>query len=212
MTTAHATAELLASYAGGSLSDGMRLIVESHLTFCPRCRSRVRRLESLGGALLCDGAEAEPSPSCLAGALARLDKHPAKDAPIYEEPGCPLPAPLRRRIGVPLSEIRWRSSMPGILEHRLDGFPAEEVRLLRAPPGRQILQHTHEGEEATLVLTGKLRDGGRIFSRGDVSLADAHDDHSPEVIGSEICLCLLVLSGPIRFTGRFARILDTPAR
>ncbi|MBA3326136.1 MAG: zf-HC2 domain-containing protein [Rhodobacteraceae bacterium] len=56
MTLAHATPELLTAYADGSLSEGLSLLVASHLTFCPACRRRVARLEALGGALLCDGA------------------------------------------------------------------------------------------------------------------------------------------------------------
>ncbi len=92
--------------------------------------------------------------------------------------------------------------VPGVLEHRLDGFPGEEVRLVRADPGCRILQHSHSGDEATLVLTGALRDGTQVFTRGDLSLAGAQDEHSPEVVGSETCVCLLVLSGPLRFSGR----------
>ncbi|MFQ8431769.1 hypothetical protein [Amaricoccus sp. W119] len=61
MNRGHVPAEVLASYADGSLADGMCLIVAGHLTFCPRCRDHLDRLEALGGALL-----TEPAPGCCA--------------------------------------------------------------------------------------------------------------------------------------------------
>jgi anti-sigma factor ChrR (cupin superfamily) len=40
MKTAHATPELLAGYAQGTLTRGMALLVASHLTYCPRAATR----------------------------------------------------------------------------------------------------------------------------------------------------------------------------
>jgi putative transcriptional regulator len=209
MISAHATPDILAAYADGSLSDGMSLLVASHLTFCPSCRDQVRRLETIGGALLREADPVEPGPECLARALARLDKAEAAVGPaLADDPQSPLPAPLRARVGVPSEEIRWAFRLPGLSEYRLDGFDGEEVSLLRARPGVRILSHTHTGDEATLVLTGALRDGGRVYERGDVSLANASDDHHPEIVGNEVCICLVVLSGPMRFTGPVGRALN----
>jgi putative transcriptional regulator len=212
MIAAHANSDLLAAYADGSLSDGMSLLVASHLTFCPECRDRVRRLETLGGALLAEGQSVALPPDSLARALDRLDgadadPAPAATAPVVD-PDSPLPAPLRARIGVPSTDIRWAFRLPGLSEYRLDGFDGEEVSLLRARPGVRILSHTHTGEEATLVLTGALSDGGRVYRRGDVALADERHDHHPEIVGDEICICLVVLSGPMRFTGPVGRALN----
>lgn len=210
MISAHATPELLAAHADGTLSDGMALLVASHLTFCPACRDRLRRFETIGGTLLRDGAAVTPAPDSLSRVLARLDEpEPAPVAPpLADDPGSPLPAPLRARIGVPSHDIRWAFRLPGLSEYRLDGFEGEEVSLLRARPGVRILSHTHTGDEATLVLTGKLSDGGRTYARGDVSLADEKHDHRPEIVGDEICICLVVLSGPMRFTGPVGRALN----
>jgi putative transcriptional regulator len=208
MTTAHATADILAAYADGTLSEGMSLLVASHLTFCPGCRDRVARFEALGGAMLEDAETAEVSPGCLAAALSRLDEDRGAEAEAPADPGSPLPLPLQRRVGVRAADIRWRFLLPGLSEYRLSGFAGDQVSLLRARPGVRILQHTHVGEEATLILTGRMRDGDRLFERGDVSLAGADDDHHPQIVGTEPCLCLVVLSGPMRFTGPVGRALN----
>jgi len=159
--------------------------------------------------LLAEGEALAPAPDCLARALERLDHVDAvATAPLAADPGSPLPAPLRARIGVPSTDIRWSLRLPGLSEYRLEGFDGEEVSLLRARPGVRILSHTHTAEEATLVLTGALSDGGRVFRRGDVSLADENHDHHPEIVGNETCICLIVLSGPMRFTGPVGRALN----
>lgn len=200
MPTAHPSAEILAGYAAGSLSAGMSLLAASHLTFCPRCRAVVSRLEALAGALLREETPAAPSPACLARTLARLDAEAAEPAPPCSpaEPGCPLPAPLRGLVG-PLRRVPWRAICPGVAEHHLPGFPGEEVLLMRADAGSRVPQHTHDGHEVMLVLQGRLRDDGRVFARGDVASADARHDHAPEVVGSEPCMCLLVLANPLRY-------------
>lgn len=210
MALAHGTPELLTAYADGSLSEGLSLLVASHLTFCPACRRRVGRLEALGGALLRDGASVAPSPSCLAGALARTAGAEAPPLAAEEPPvpaplaASPLPAPLRARLGLAAEDICWRCLLPGLTEHCLTGFEGEEVRLIRAVPGTRILQHTHVGFEATLILSGRMRDGDRVFVRGDLALADATDDHRPQIEGPEPCLCLMALTGtdPVHRSGR----------
>ncbi len=210
MTLAHATSDLLAGYADGSLSEGMSLLVASHLTFSAEARRQVAEIECIGGVLLREGDSVPPAPECLARALARIG---SEDSPEVE-PCCagdaamPLPAPLRARLGVGGEAIRWRFLLPGLSEYRLDGFEGEEVRLLRARPGMRILQHTHVGEEATLILAGRMQDGARVYGPGEIALADATDDHHPEILGPEVCICLVVLSGPMRFTGRVGRALN----
>lgn len=209
MTTAGAYPDLLAAYAAGSLSDGMRLLVASHIALNPASRTKVSRLEGIGGALLRDASAATLGPGCLDAALSRIDGPEGRAEPVCEAPSDEvLPAPLSQALGVGSAEIRWRFLLPGLSEYRLEGFIGEEVSLLRARPGVRILQHTHAGDEATLVLSGRLKDGGAVFARGDVSLADHTDDHHPEVVGAEVCICLVVLSGSMRFTGPVGRALN----
>jgi putative transcriptional regulator len=202
---AHPSAPRLLAYANGTLPDGLALLVASHLTYCPRCRDRVERLETLGGAFL---ASTEPAvaPPDRAAVLARID---AEEAPAAETPRDPVfPEPLRRILAGGADAIRWRFLLPGLSDHRLEGFEGEDVYLLRARPGARILSHTHEGEETTLVLSGALQDGDRVFRPGDVSEADASHDHRPTIIGDEVCICLVVMTGRMRFTGSVGRALN----
>lgn len=211
LVIAHPSAAQLGGYAGGSLCDGLSLLVASHLTFCPACRTSVARIEAICGGLL-EVASGEPSePGAVRVVWERIEADPAEapSAPArhgrWPEPEI-LPKPLLDRIA--RSGGRWRLGLPGFAEYRLAEFADEQVSLLRARGGMQIPAHTHSGSEATLVLSGRLRDGDTVHSRGDVALADETCDHRPQVAEGETCVCLIVLAGRLRFTGRFARALN----
>ncbi|MDF2231339.1 ChrR family anti-sigma-E factor [Albimonas sp. CAU 1670] len=215
---------LLAEYAAGSLPAGLSLLVASQLTFNPEGRRRVAELERLGGALLASdpagAAEAAAAPS-LEAMLARLDREgpraegarPAA-VPPPADPGNPFPAPLRAVLsqsGVETpQDVAWKRLLPGLAEHIIEGVgdEHEEVSLLRARPGAPIFAHTHTGVETTLVLCGLMEDRGRTLGRGDVAIATDHDDHRPRIVGDETCICLVVMTGEMRFTGRLSRVLN----
>lgn len=208
VTVAHVPASFLAAYADGSLSEGMDLVVASHLTFCPDCRAAVARLEAVGGALLAGTEPAAVSPETCAAALARLDLPEEEAAPPVPDPEGWLPYPLRQVLRTPVPEIRWSFRMPGLSEYPIPGLEDEAISLMRARPGVRVPSHTHEGMEATLVLAGAMRDGDAFYRRGDLALADGTLTHHPEIVGETVCLCLVVRQGRMHFTGRLGRALN----
>jgi putative transcriptional regulator len=196
-------------YAAGSLSAGMSLLVASHLTFCPCCRGSTARLEALGAAFLRDEPVGGVRAPDLASVLARLGPGGPSAREALPETGDPvLPRPLQQALGERIDAIRWRFLLPGLADRGLQGYGAEDVRLIRGRPGTRIPTHTHEGEEATLVLAGYLQDGARTFARGEVSVAGPEHNHRPQIVGDRDCICLSVLTGPMRFTGRVGRVLN----
>jgi len=210
MAVWHLTDEMLESYADGSISEGMSLLAAAHLTFCPACRAEVAALERMSGAVLAECGRSDAGPD-LAAVLDAIDADPTPEPDfvgIGPDAGSPLPNPVRERVGMPIEDLRWRFLLPGLAECRIEGFENEEVSLLRARPGVRIPGHTHSGDEATLILSGQMRDGERVFGGGDLAFADHHDDHHPEIVGNETCVCLVVLSGRMRFTGPLGRALN----
>lgn len=213
--------DVLADYAGGALTPGLSLLVASHLTFDAQSRRRVEAFETIGGVML---AEEEPvaSPSLdavlerLAGGAPNGAAPETKSAlpaaaieiEVDEDRRPVFPAPLRRVLGGDASDVAWKFRFPGVAEYELDGFEGEEVSLLRARPGAPLLSHTHSGVETTLVLTGRLQDRDEVYGPGEVAIATEEDDHRPRIIGDEPCICLIVMSGELRFTGTFSRALN----
>ncbi len=212
--------DFYAAYAAGTASPGAALIAASQLTLRPESRAVVAAMEEVGGRLLagddapCEagatvgrGPDAlEMSDGALDAVLGALD-HAEEEAIAAPKPGGPLPRPILEAAGVGFSEIQWRWRLGGVHEFVLDGFDDERVSVLKAKPGVRIPHHTHRGVEATLVLTGALSDHGVEMTRGDLSLCGPEDDHHPEIVGDEICYCLVVREGALRFKTQIGRAL-----
>lgn len=202
-----ANEELVAEYACGSSSPGMSLLVSAHLTGTVERRQDVSLVEQVGGALLCTEQSEEMSADALDRALSALNES-VGEQPLASHSASPLPNAVVDAVGMPYDQIPWKFVMPGVTGYDLDGFEGEHVSLLKAKPGVKLPQHTHDGVEVTLVLQGALSDGGIVYQKGDVAMNDEADDHRPEIVGNETCICLIVRQGDLRFTGRFSRILN----
>lgn len=213
MVSAHPTDDVLFEYASGALGDGMSLLVASHLTFCSDCRSSTEADEAIGGALLSGEEPSNDAPDLLS-VLARIENAKAEaETAVSDDPDSPLPRPLREAVGVNFNSIQWRTRLPGLSEYVLSsGQDADgremKVSLLKARPGVKIPSHTHEGDEATLVLCGAMEDDGVVYRKGDVALSDDHHDHQPKILDEGVCICLIVQNGRLRFTGTFGRALN----
>ena len=204
---------MFASFASGTATPGIELLMRTHLAMAPASRARLGLMEDVGGALLAEADAAPLSQGALdraLGALGTPEPQPARTARAQGDlPESNLPEPLARALGAPLDALRWQFRLPGLHEYVLDGYSeGEEVSLLRARPGAGMLQHTHHGEEATLILAGEMTDGNTVLRPGDVAEADGDHDHRPRITGDRTCYCLIVMSGRMRFTGPLSRALN----
>lgn len=212
MTETHLiTDELLLSYAAGAVEEPVALLVATHLALNPLARSRYRRLEALGGAMM---EEIEPTPlrqGALDAVLARLGEPEALPARAIRLPAAEhgpqslIPRPLRDYIGDDPATLAWKPLMRGVVAFDVPvGDPATggvSTQLLKIEPGRAVPQHTHRGAELVLVLDGGFTDLNGHFIRGDASVGDETLDHRPVADPGSDCLCLIVADGPVRLTG-----------
>jgi putative transcriptional regulator len=211
MVTTHPSDETLELYASGSLTEGMDVFVKGHLHFCPTCRAKVEVLEMVAGELLSeDIISADLSSLSFQNVLSKVDEQESRELKETKESihGGVMPNMINNLIGKTSEDIAWRFRLPGISDYQISNHNGEEISLLKAEPGAKIFQHTHDGEEATLVLSGALRDGDSVLRSGDVSIVNETHTHNPSIIGNEPCICLIVMSGKVKFTGRFTRAFN----
>ena len=211
MANTHPNSELLELYTNGSLTEGMDIFVKGHLNFCPLCRAKIELLEMVAGELFSNSIDASEITSPSFHSV--LSKIASDDPTEYEESkpsikGGTMPIMINNFVGKSSDEINWRFRLPGISDYQISNNNGEEISLLKAEPGAKIFQHTHEGEEATLVLSGALQDGEKILNPGDVSIVNEEHTHNPAIIGDIPCICLIVMSGKVKFTGRFTRAIN----
>jgi len=209
--------DLLADYACGVASPGVSLLMAAHLTQVPESRARLADFERVGGILLDADEGTAVGDDVLDALMARLDDDPSDAAAERERQdvtaswsagACPLPRPVLEHIGMGFEEIPWKFLLPGVSGHDIAAEKDEKISLLRARPGARVPKHTHQGVELTLVMHGALMDDGVVYRAGDIAINDEDDDHCPSAVGDEICYCLIVQQGDLRFTGTFSRILN----
>lgn len=208
--THHPHEELLMEYAAGALGESHSLMVATHLSFCPECRAAVRKMEAFGGAMLNELDQVAMSGHARADLLARLDG----ESPLPARSTPPSPAPsglptMRDYLPGGFESANWKRLGPGMryadIHHGRDGA---DVQLIHVKAGSSTVQHSHKGNEWTLVLTGAYDDGIGCYHAGDAVFADGDTDHNPTALPGEDCICMVVIDAPIRLTGPIGRLFN----
>lgn len=199
----------LMSYSAGALSQGMALVVATHLSICQQCRELAEANDALGGALLESLESEKVGDSMLANLLSQLDTQPVENVnvrPVKRDPE--IPAPLSDYIDGSLDQLEWKRIVPGVAYYDMPWEGRGVSRLLRIAPGKSMLAHTHDGNELTMVLRGSFSDEIGRFCRGDVADLDDQIEHQPLVDSEEDCICLIATDAPLRFTTLFGKLVQ----
>jgi putative transcriptional regulator len=205
----HPRMETLADYVAGRLDEARAVVVATHAAQCEICAREIDRLEAIGGHVLASVEPVAMAPDALETVLARADatanvvipERPAGDRP---EKRLPLSAYLKGSI----DDVNWRPVAPGISQSIIEaeGYRRGVLRLLKIAPGTKMLEHSHRGEELTLILRGAYKDEIGEFGVGDLADLGGDHTHQPEAIGDEPCICLIATSAPLEFKTMLGKI------
>lgn len=204
----HPPEEILLDYSTGALDYETSVLVASHMTFCTHCRKEVRRFEEIGGAVLAANPSADVTAFDPATHVSVSPDDVTPPADTWDL-DVALPRPLLRAFGASAAKPHWTRVFPGVREICLPhGDMSERARLLSLSPGCSTPQHTHEGLELTLVLTGAFQDGIGHYRAGDVACSGTDVTHRPVADSDGDCICFVVAEAPMRLNGPFGRILN----
>lgn len=207
----HPEDELLATYSAGSLPLSQALCISTHLEQCPDCMRQLKRLNRIGSELM-QQLQPEPAKAALKQRLFdRLDTltdEPAQQA-AQAEPDSKVPRCLRQFVSDGYHDLPWRTVSAHIKSVELcrDSNGAK-VELLKIRPGGSAVNHTHLGDEYTVVLEGSFSDDDGVYSEGDFVVRGKNEQHRPVATQDRECICLAVTEGPIQFTGPLSRLLN----
>lgn len=195
------TDELMFDFAAGHVPEPVAVAMASLVEMSPAAARTYGKLNAVGGALLEDIVPEAMADNALDNIWSRL----GPVAPVVTSgpqfASSRVPAPLQAYVGSCLDSLRWRRLVNGVEEYVIPTSSRDyRTSLLRIAPNRAMPEHTHLGEELTLVLEGGYTDGGRGYGRGDLQVADESLLHRP-VADPEGCICLAVLSAPLQLSG-----------
>ena len=207
----HPTDLISAAFAAGTLDHGQHVAIATHLVACPKCRTFIRSMEKVGGAVLTGLSPVAMSNDALAKVEAQLNKPvmPAvqtNTAPAVFKSVVPgLPKFLRNyKFG------DWKWIAPSV-HIRLITLPYPRdtrIFLLKSGPGTEMLEHARKGIEMTCVLSGAFSQDGDHYGPGDFDLGDESVDHQPIVDAGQDCICLVAMQGELRLNGLIGRIVQ----
>jgi putative transcriptional regulator len=186
---------LLLDYAAGSLPRGPAMVVSAHLALQPQAREFTRMYDAAGGMLLdaIDPVEiAQP---------VWLEKEVSRDYSNHA---------LRKSgdmadIMSSLEQGCWRRNLAGMV---MIPLPASDTELLKLEAGRKVPEHGHSGLEVTLVLSGALEEGSKIYRRGDLLVHDEDSEHQPGAAKGGDCICLIAQTGAVRLKGPLGWLIN----
>ena len=120
-----------------------------------------------------------------------------------------LPRPLRRFLPDYYENLPWSGFTKSIQSYDLP-FSDDQytARFYKIAAGSELPQHTHRGNEFTLVMSGSFSDLSGDYHPGDFVLADSSTHHQPRAHEKEDCICFAVTDAPLKMTGFFGRLLN----
>lgn len=196
------------AFSAGTLDEPYALVISTHLAMCEGCRDVARRTNVIGGALLASEPAAPMASGALDRLMANLDDAIEVTAPVA--PKSDVPAPLQRYLPDGLESVRWKFSGPGVAVADLPASKTAKSRLmlLRVAAGRRVPEHSHGGQELTLILRGAYKDRFGVFAAGDIADHDEDVEHQPIAEPGEDCICLVAVDAKLNFRSRLVRTLQ----
>ncbi len=209
----HPDISTLMAFSAGTLEEPYAVVVATHVAMCEACREQKKRIDTIGGAVLASAGEAAMSPGALDRLLARADDSIELTRETSRSKAAAdsrLPAPLASRLAGGLESVRWRWSGPGVSVADLPVSPGVDGRLmlLRVAGGRPVPEHSHGGQELTLILQGAYQDRFGRFGVGDIADHDEDVEHQPIAEAGQDCICLVAVDARLSFRNRVIRALQ----
>ncbi len=201
MSKYHPEQDLLTEYAAGTLPLAQSACVSIHVERCGQCRRQVRQLTELGASLFEHLEPVAVGDAQLNAVLARLDEETPLAYDNSRAAPESTPAILQRLMRGDFSDLTWKNIGSSLrISYLQTGDPRHELALYHIRAGGRIPNHTHRGNEMTLVLQGGFSDADGNYHEGDFLFRGPEDAHAPTALQSEDCICLAVLDAPLKFT------------
>lgn len=195
-------------FAAGQLSDALGVMVACHLENCPECRQQAQTFEQLGGELMEELVPAPMSPDFFSKVMEQLNSVDDNIVlPVSVDPR--LPKPLQRFLPNTVEDLPWYGFSKNIQQFDLAFSDSHyTAKFYKIKAGKELPEHTHRGNEFTLVMSGAFSDDAGSYHEGDFILADTTTKHRPKAHDDCDCICFAVMDAPLKLTGFWGKMLN----
>lgn len=206
--------DAITDYAAGNLSPAKHAIMSCLVELSPKAARKAAFETNVAATIMSEIRPVPLSPLFIGETLAKLSFTDPPEVVANDTPRERIaPKPLRNLMGGNgLRDIDWKSLVPGVAVHDVLGNrrtrEGDRLYLLKAKGGMRMPEHSHKGEEWTLILAGSYRANGQHFVRGDLHIEDETTQHSPQIDEGEDCICLVMTEGPLKMKGLLPKIVQ----
>lgn len=214
MINHHPTEEQLVRFASGEMNPAWSLITSAHIDMCEKCQQTLHAIqEELADAQL-DSPSYSGDDTVLQNMMQDIMQLPEKGAivaperkPTLELDGkaFELPRALHRYAN---RTEGWSKLVGKIWQAPVELGDVGKAHFIYMEKGGSVPEHTHRGNELTLVVNGEFEDGHRCFDTGDFIHMDSSANHTPVSNADEGCLVFTFIDEPLHFTSGIARLLN----
>lgn len=221
MINFHPNSEMLEQYAAGTLAPAEALLVSAHCDMCSQCQQQVMRLtnELARSAFdVSDNSIPDDFDAMLASIIAQPQEQTtnfpvtANDTSnkraskiVLDGKSFEVPRTLQRFIQ---KKGNWSSLVGNLWQAPVDIGYDGAANFIYMEKGGSVPEHTHRGNEITLVINGEFSDGMNHYDSGDFIMLNGTHTHAPKSDAQEGCLVFSIVDQPLHFTSGIARLLN----
>lgn len=211
MISLHPTQQQLHDFVEGNCVPAMALVISAHVDMCPECQKQVAAMQEQASEKAFEAEAFSPEFSAM---LAKITQLPEAERIVTEVPSAQielegrtfdLPRPLRRYVS---KTGDWSRLLGKVWQAPVDLGPIGKANFIYMEEGGSVPEHTHRGNELTLVVNGEFSDGIAHYDSGDFITMNGENTHTPGSDAEEGCLVFTIVDQPLHFTSGIARLLN----
>lgn len=211
----HPSAEQLTDFAAGVMLPANALMVSAHCDMCSKCQASVDARTEQMAKIMQSETSSEHTDNKLADMLAEIIAQPRSSSPsayVSDNRQIELDG---RFFTVPRTLARytqrlgnWSKLVGKIWQAPVEIGGDQVANFIFMENGGRVPEHTHRGNELTLVINGEFSDGLQDYDSGDFIAMNGDDVHQPYSNATEGCLVFTILDKPLHFTSGVARMIN----
>lgn len=210
----HPSQRQLEQFVEGTCSPAWSLVISAHVDMCKYCQEEVKTVTAILSSehLVSQGNETlDDTLLNMMGDIMELEPNNVINEPKIDN--CleldgrkfEVPRALSRFIDKTDS---WSRLVGKLWQAPVDLGEAGKGHFIYMEKGGGVPEHTHRGNELTLVINGEFEDGHRCYDSGDFILMNQTNTHTPISTSDEGCLVFSFVDEPLHFTSGLARLLN----
>ena len=213
----HPNDDMIRAFVDGTLPSTDALFVSAHCDMCKRCMQNTRNeTERAAQMLFCDNTdnsaeilreyvsmfEAITRDATLLDSSVRNQKprHVELEGRLFLLP--PTLSKYADRVG------EWSRLLGNLWQAPVDIGGQALAQFIYMENGARVPEHTHKGNEFTLVINGRFVDGERHYQSGDFIALNEKHTHAPTAHQYEGCLVFTLIDEPLHFTSGWAQFVN----